>query len=117
MCCLNRSIDNRLNALGLTMNAVYVGYLMNALWALSQVPGTELEQRSIAAKIKALSNSDTAGKRGKELIDAMTDEELLVAIHQRDEALDLYPHMTPEIWVHLNCTRPQVMATVRRNGW
>lgn len=94
------------------MNTVYIGHLMDALQSLSQVPDTELAQRAIAAKVKALSNSNTAGKRGKELIDAMTDEELVIALRE-GEGQFTRP-MSPQIFQHIDATRPQVWGVLKR---
>ena len=78
------------------MNTEAVGRLFNALVELQGVEDTELIQAALKHKIQALSvDRPKEGLSGTELIDAMSDEELAIAMLENDKRIGLGRHPNP----------------------
>lgn len=96
------------------MNTDSVDLLMDALSSISRVPGTELEQRALKFKIKALQDYCTDGLTGKALINAMSDEALAISILDGDESVGCGRPLNPALWQHICSTRPKALNIYAR---
>lgn len=83
---------------------------MDAIALLRDVKGCELEVAALSHKVKAMYTQGKEGLTGKDFIDACSDEELAVAIAQRDKRVGLSPFIDPFLFNYLRNHRSKALS-------